>query len=53
LINNELLNKHLIRGFMELVVFRTNKKYKTEIEVTKEGIKNIKLLTISKASNNR
>lgn len=41
LVNNELLNKHLIRGFMELVVFRTNKKYKTEIEVTKDGVKNI------------
>ena len=41
LVNSELLNKHLIRGFMELVVFRTNKKYKTEIEITKEGIKNI------------
>lgn len=27
LVNQELLNKHLIRGFMELVVFRTNKKY--------------------------
>lgn len=41
LVNQELLNKHLVRGFMELVVFRTNKKYDTEIEVTKEGIKNI------------
>lgn len=41
LVNNELLNKHLIRGFMELVVFRTNKKYKTEIELTKDGAKNI------------
>ena len=41
LVNQELLNKHLIRGFMELVVFRTNKKYDTEIKVTKEGIKNI------------
>ena len=26
---------------MELVVFRTNKKFDTEIEVTKDGIKNI------------
>jgi len=41
LVNQELLNKHLVRGFMELVVFRTNKKYDTEIEVTKEGVKNI------------
>ena len=41
LVNQELLNKHLIRGFMELVVFRTNKKYDTEIQITKEGIKNI------------
>ena len=41
LLNQEFLNKHLIRGFMELVVFRTNKKYDTEIQVTKEGIKNI------------
>ena len=41
LLNQEFLNKHLIRGFMELVVFRTNKKYDTEIMVTKDGIKNI------------
>ena len=41
LINQEFLNKHLIRSFMELVVFRTNKKFDTEIKVTKEGIKNI------------
>ena len=41
IINQELLNKHLIRGFMELVVFRTNKKYDTEIKVSKDGIKNI------------
>ena len=41
LVNQEVLNKHLVRGFMELVVFRTNKKFDTEIEVTKEGIKNI------------
>ena len=39
--NQELLNNHLVRGFMELVVFRTNKKYDAEIKVTKEGIKNI------------
>jgi len=41
LLNQEFLNKHLIRGFMELVVFRTNKKYHTEIKVTKDEIKNI------------
>lgn len=41
LVNQEMLNKHLIRGFMELVVFRTNKKYDTEIKITKDGIKNI------------
>lgn len=41
LFNQEFLNKHLIRGFMELVVFRTNKKFDTEIQVTKDGIKNI------------
>ena len=41
LVNEELLNKHLVRGFMELVVFRTNKKYDTEIKITEKGIKNI------------
>ncbi|MBR3161344.1 MAG: ABC transporter ATP-binding protein [Bacilli bacterium] len=41
LLNQEFLNKHLVRGFMELVVFRTNKKYDTEIKITKKGIKNI------------
>ena len=41
LFNQEFLNKHLVRGFMELVVFRTNKKYDTEIKVSKDGIKNI------------
>ena len=41
LVNQEFLNKHLVRGFMELVVFRTNKKFDTEIKVTKDGIKNI------------
>lgn len=41
LVNSEYLNKHLVRGFMELVVFRTNKKYDTEIEITEKGIKNI------------
>lgn len=41
LLNQEFLNKHLVRGFMELVVFRTNKKFDNELKVTKEGIKNI------------
>ena len=41
LFNQEFLNKHLVRSLMELVVFRTNKKYDTEIKITKEGIKNI------------
>lgn len=41
LLNLEFLNKHLVRGFMELVVFRTNKKYDTEIKISKDGIKNI------------
>lgn len=41
LLNQEFLNKHLVRGFMELVIFRTNKKYDTEIKISKEGIKNI------------
>jgi len=41
LLNQEFLNKHLVRGFMELVVFRTNKKFDTELKVTEEGIKNI------------
>lgn len=41
LINSEFLNRHLVRGFMELVVFRINKKYDMEIEITETGIKNI------------
>ena len=41
LLNQEFLNKHLVRGFMELVVFRTNKKFDTEIKITKEEIRNI------------
>lgn len=38
IINQELLNKHLIRGFMELVIFRTNKKYDTELTKIDEEI---------------
>ena len=41
LLNQESLNKHLIRGFMELVIFRTNKKFDTEIKISHDGIKNI------------
>lgn len=41
LVNQELLSHHLIRGFMELVIFRTNKKYDSEIKITEKGIKNI------------
>ncbi|MBR3117203.1 MAG: ABC transporter ATP-binding protein [Bacilli bacterium] len=41
LTNQEMLNKHLLRGFMELVIFRTNKKYDSEIKITEKGIKNI------------
>ncbi len=41
LVSGEILNKHLIRGFMELVIFRTNKKYDSEIRLTEKGIKNI------------
>ncbi len=41
IINQELLNKHLIRGFMELVVFRTNKKYDVELAKVDEEIKDI------------
>ena len=41
LFSQEFLNKHLVRGFMELVVFRTNEKYDTEIKISKEGISNI------------
>ena len=41
LVNQEFFNRHLVRGFMELVVFRTNKKYDSEIEVTEDGIRNI------------
>ena len=41
IINQELLNKHLIRGFMELVVFRTNKKYDVELSKIDEEITDI------------
>ena len=41
LVNSELLNKRLIRSFMEMVVFRTNKKYNSEIKLTQDGIKNV------------
>lgn len=41
LFDKELFNKHLVRSFMELVVFRTNKKYDSEIELCNKGLKNI------------
>lgn len=41
LLNQENFNKHLVRGFMELVIFRTNKRYDNEIKITKDEIKNI------------
>ena len=41
LINQEILSKHFIRGFMELVIFRTNKKYGTEIKIIENRINNI------------
>lgn len=41
LVDSGYLNKHLINGIMELVIFRTNKKYDMEIELTETGIKNI------------
>lgn len=34
--NQEYLNKYLIRGLMELVVFRINKKFETELTTAKE-----------------
>lgn len=41
LVNQEDLSNKLVRGFMEFVVFRTNKKYDTEIKKANEGIKEI------------
>ena len=35
LVNQEFFQRHLVRGFMEFVVFRTNKKYDSEYEVAK------------------
>ncbi|MBU3127842.1 ABC transporter ATP-binding protein/permease [Clostridium tagluense] len=32
--NEEIFNKYVVRGFMELIVFRTNKKFKHEIGKT-------------------
>jgi len=37
LINEEFMNHYLVRGLMELVVFRTNKRYATEIKKTEEA----------------
>jgi len=37
LINEEFMNHYLVRGLMELVVFRTNKRYATEIKKAREA----------------
>ena len=39
--NEENFNKYLIRGFMELVVFRTNKRFKDEISKAANASKEI------------
>ena len=44
LFNQEFLNKHLVRGLMELVVFRTNKKYDTEFLDIGDGLAISKLI---------
>ena len=41
LTNEEFLNHYLVRGLMELVVFRTNKRYGTEIKKADESINDI------------
>ena len=41
LINEEFMNHYLVRGLMELVVFRTNKRYATEIKKANEAINTI------------
>ncbi len=41
LVNQEFFQRHLVRGFMEFVVFRTNKKYDSEYEVAKGEAKSI------------
>lgn len=41
LVNQEYFQRHLVRGFMEFVVFRTNKKYDSEYEVAKGEAKTI------------
>lgn len=35
--NEEIFNKYVIRGFMELVVFRTNKRFHSEISKAEEA----------------
>ena len=41
LINEEFMNHYLVRGLMELVVFRTNKRYATEIKKANEAVNTI------------
>lgn len=41
LYNQEYLNKYLIRGFMELVPFRINKKFDSEIKIANQKSKKI------------
>ncbi|WP_160685449.1 ABC transporter ATP-binding protein [Clostridium sp. C2-6-12] len=39
--NEEIFNKYVVRGFMELVVFRTNKRFHSEIEKAEDTSRNI------------
>ena len=39
--NEEIFNKYVIRGFMELVVFRTNKRFPSEITKAEEASREI------------
>ena len=41
LVNEEFMNHYLVRGLMELVVFRTNKRYGTEIKKANEAVSEI------------
>ena len=41
LVNEEFMNHRLVRGLMELVVFRTNKRYGTEIKIANEAVNEI------------
>ncbi|MBB6715057.1 ABC transporter ATP-binding protein [Clostridium gasigenes] len=39
--NEEIFNKYVVRGFMELIVFRTNKKFEHEISKTSNASEEI------------